>query len=241
MSNSGHIDPNLAMLLFELDIFKLHNFIDDVMSPKFIKKSLSICGHDSNLKDYRNLINNFWHNDKISSITADIKISINKLSSPLPGSSVEIHRRYVEESDLTLVNLLKNIDIKLAIIKRLQNLEFGMPTMSEISSDLNMSERTLRRKLIKLNTSFSELRDHVRSNLAKELLIDSNHSTEDVAERLGYSDAANFRHAFKRWHGEPPSFFRKKMTSAKLWTAPQGNFRSGAILDSSDTSRSERR
>ncbi|MNG08999.1 Bacterial regulatory helix-turn-helix protein, AraC family [compost metagenome] len=33
-------------------------------------------------------------------------------------------------------------------------------------------------------------------------------TTEEIAERLNYSDAANFRHAFKRWTGRSPKEYR---------------------------------
>lgn len=35
-------------------------------------------------------------------------------------------------------------------------------------------------------------------------------TTEDIASRLGYSDAANFRHAFVRWTGSSPTSFRPR-------------------------------
>lgn len=219
MSTSGHVDAHFAMLLFELDIFKLHNFLEEVIPSNSIKRILRICGRETNLNDCKQLINDAWHNQGLTVITAELQIPKNKISLPLPGALTKLHRRCVAEGELLLDNLRDPFDVKFAIISRLQNLENGVPTMAEIAADLDMSERTLRRKLIKLNTSFSELRDQVRIALAEELLVGSNRSTEDVAERLGYSDAANFRHAFKRWHGEPPSFFRKKMTNSNLRAA----------------------
>jgi AraC-like DNA-binding protein len=34
-------------------------------------------------------------------------------------------------------------------------------------------------------------------------------TNEEIASRLGYSDAANFRHAFVRWTGKAPREYRK--------------------------------
>ena len=45
--------------------------------------------------------------------------------------------------------------------------------------------------------------------LAKEYLKTTRMTTEDIAEMLGFSEAANFRHAFKRWTGKSPSDFRR--------------------------------
>jgi AraC-like DNA-binding protein len=49
----------------------------------------------------------------------------------------------------------------------------------------------------------------VRCQLAKEYLRTTRLSTEDIADVLGFSDAANFRHAFRRWTGKPTSEFRR--------------------------------
>jgi len=51
----------------------------------------------------------------------------------------------------------------------------------------------------------------VRRDLALRYLSRSELTIEAIADRLGYSDAANFRHAFKRWTGQPPSKFRDEL------------------------------
>ena len=48
----------------------------------------------------------------------------------------------------------------------------------------------------------------VRCQLAKEYLRTTRLSTEHIADALGFSDAANFRHAFRRWTGKTTSEFR---------------------------------
>ncbi|MCF8471343.1 MAG: AraC family transcriptional regulator [Sphingomonadaceae bacterium] len=238
---SDQIDPKTSMLLFEIDVFKIHNFIEDIIPHSCINKSIYVCGYETKIDEFNNFINDFLIKSNLSEITVDFKIPQSQLLSPLHSAVAETHSRCLSEGNAALDNLRETLDIEFAIISRLQHLDIGVPTMAEIAADLNMSERTLRRKLIKLNTSFSELRDQVRIALAAELLLDSTQSTEDVAERLGYSDAANFRHAFKRWHGEPPSFFRKKMARTNLWVTTQGYFGNCANLDCSETSKRESR
>ena len=51
--------------------------------------------------------------------------------------------------------------------------------------------------------------EEVRETLALELIQGTNLSLEDISYRLGYSDTANFFHAFKRWKGQTPNHFRK--------------------------------
>jgi AraC-like DNA-binding protein len=78
---------------------------------------------------------------------------------------------------------------------------------AEVARGLGMSERTLKRKLAEQGTSYSELLDRERHSQAVELLRGAA-SIDDVAERLGYSDAANFTRAFRRWTGRSPRVHR---------------------------------
>lgn len=84
--------------------------------------------------------------------------------------------------------------------------DFPDPNM--ISSALGMSGRTMRRRLNNMGTSFSALIDKVRCQLAINLIQNKNLSNESLADELGYSDASNFYNAFKKWTGNPPSYYR---------------------------------
>ena len=57
--------------------------------------------------------------------------------------------------------------------------------------------------------SYQELLDEVRRNLAVDYLSNSLLSVEQIAELVGYGEAANFRKAFRKWTGKAPSEFRK--------------------------------
>jgi len=83
-----------------------------------------------------------------------------------------------------------------------------MPSMEMVAADLNMTTRTLRRRLLDEGTTFIELRDEVRLTLAEEFLSGPWLSVEQIAERLGYAEATSFINAFKRWHGCTPHAFR---------------------------------
>ena len=85
----------------------------------------------------------------------------------------------------------------------------GRPTsLEDVARNLNMSARTLRRKLREENTSFRQLVDELRQDFALRYLRDTDLTVEDIAETLGFSDAANFRHAFRRWTNASPHEFR---------------------------------
>ena len=78
---------------------------------------------------------------------------------------------------------------------------------NELALQLNLSARTLRRRLAESNTSFQEVRRKALNARAKRLLSQDLLAGE-VAEELDYSDERSFRRAFIRWNGISPSRFR---------------------------------
>ena len=67
-----------------------------------------------------------------------------------------------------------------------------------------MSERSLRRHLSQRDTSFRLLLQEVRLFEAKKLLKTTALTVNQIALKLGYQEAANFRSAFKSWTGLTP-------------------------------------
>mgnify|MGYP000405331094 CR=1 FL=1 len=82
-------------------------------------------------------------------------------------------------------------------------------TLHDTAAKLKLSTRTLRRRLQEEGTNFQNLVRLCRMNQAKEKLINTQLTIEEIAFSLSYSDASAFTHAFKRWAGMPPSALRK--------------------------------
>jgi AraC-like DNA-binding protein len=82
------------------------------------------------------------------------------------------------------------------------------PSASEIASEFGLSLRTLHRRLAEDGISFQAIVDGVRRSLAVELLENTYMAVDQIAERIGFSDATSFRKAFKKWTGRSPSEFR---------------------------------
>ncbi|KAF1069581.1 MAG: putative HTH-type transcriptional regulator [Pseudomonas citronellolis] len=92
-----------------------------------------------------------------------------------------------------------------------QHLASHLPDASSLDAvarHLHRSSRTLRRHLQQHNTSYQQVLDEVRFDKARQLLKDTDLPIYLIAERLGYSETASFRHAFQRWSGATPSLFR---------------------------------
>ena len=84
----------------------------------------------------------------------------------------------------------------------------GFHPLPRIAKKMHMSVRTLKRKLEADGTSYSELLEEHRRGKAMLLLRRDDLAIEEIADRLGYSDAANFTRAFRRWTGTTPKAFR---------------------------------
>lgn len=82
------------------------------------------------------------------------------------------------------------------------------PDVEAIAARLHMTSRTLRRKLDAEGTSYQGLLVDVRRSLAIDYRRGTSMTVEDIAEALAFSDAASFRHAFRRWTLKRPSEFR---------------------------------
>lgn len=83
-----------------------------------------------------------------------------------------------------------------------------MPSFEELTSLLNMSARTLRRRLEKEGTSYQRIKDNARRDAAISLLSREGLTVSEVAERVGFSDPSAFHRSFKKWTGQSPGSYR---------------------------------
>ncbi len=82
------------------------------------------------------------------------------------------------------------------------------PGLEGLAAHMNCSPRTLRRHLHALGCSYQHLLDELRFEQAKQWLAEDRLPIYRIAEQLGFSETASFRHAFVRWSGVAPKQFR---------------------------------
>jgi len=97
-----------------------------------------------------------------------------------------------------------------SIVRRtlVEKMPWRFPTLETMAAEIALHPRTLRRRLEREGTTYRNVLIEVRRKLAIEYLLRTFMTTEEIATRLGYSDAANFRHAFLRWTGRTPQEYR---------------------------------
>ena len=83
-----------------------------------------------------------------------------------------------------------------------------IPHLPEVARRLAMSPRTLRRRLQERGTTYQHILDEVRIELAKKYLVSTGLSVDQIAGRIGFTEATTFRRAFKKWTGTNIREFR---------------------------------
>ncbi|WP_211441376.1 AraC family transcriptional regulator [Collimonas humicola] len=80
----------------------------------------------------------------------------------------------------------------------------GEPQLEQIATELNITPRTLRRRLDEEGLNYRALLDDVRKHLAERYLLDPRLRLGEIAQLLGYSEQSAFTRAFRRWTGYTP-------------------------------------
>lgn len=108
--------------------------------------------------------------------------------------------------------LLSDMTVRTGLAGRIRGLLMqdiaDRPDFDTTAMQLGVNGRTLRRQLLAEGTSFRALWDELRTEMAIKYLRETAMTNEDVAFALGFSDAANFRQAFRRWTGKTPGQYR---------------------------------
>ena len=86
----------------------------------------------------------------------------------------------------------------------------GLPRRDKVAAELGLTERTLQRRLDEAGTGYQQLLDDLRRELASEWLRSSTMAVNDIAARLGFSEARSFHRRFKAWTGMTPGEYRNQ-------------------------------
>ncbi|WP_445634733.1 AraC family transcriptional regulator [Nostoc sp. DSM 114161] len=89
-----------------------------------------------------------------------------------------------------------------------QHLKGEVPAIKTIARNLAISVRNLQRELQTEGTSYQQLLDATRKELALRHLKKTDTPINDVAFLLGFSEPSAFNRAFKRWTGKTPRAYR---------------------------------
>lgn len=136
------------------------------------------------------------------------------LDLPLPGHQPVALRQALNLLEAESAQARQQMDLLESVERAiLRDLSLGSH-IDKVAAGLNMSSRTLRRRLSEHGMTFEALQDQVRRTRAMSLLNNPDMPLERIAEALGYSDVRGFRRAFKRWTGQSPSACRDEAVAS---------------------------
>ncbi len=134
------------------------------------------------------------------------------VSESIITANYDLLRVLVQHAEAKSILLKEHVEFS-ALVKQaiLNMLKPEIPSMEQIAGHLNLSVRTLQRRLKKEGISFKKVLDDLRKELALTYIRRSDTSISDVAYLLDYSDVSTFNRSFKRWVGSSPSDYRRKV------------------------------
>ncbi len=131
------------------------------------------------------------------------------LDVPLPHSNPVVFEQMVAASEKALATLRSQERTTVRVVTAIRaRLAQGAP-LEAVAHDLNVSARTLRRRLAAEHETYRDLVDTTRRRRAEDLLLNTDLGVGEIASQVGYENLSAFTTAFRRWQGMPPSGFRK--------------------------------
>ena len=113
----------------------------------------------------------------------------------------ELLRKFYPESD----------DIVAQTKQIIQGYESSFPSVPDVAKLFGVSERTYRRKLDLVQTSYRSILDGHKKNRCLDMMASNKVSVNELVDALGYSESASFLRAFKRWTGTTPKQYIKTL------------------------------
>lgn len=132
------------------------------------------------------------------------------LDQPLPQADArlaQLHERYAATQLAALADASAAPDLRAWLSAQLGP---RPPRRPDAARALNLSERTLARRLKEQGRSFEQLLDEVRRDAALHAVARSDRRLSEIAQSLGFAEISTFHRAFRRWTGQPPARWRKQ-------------------------------
>jgi AraC-like DNA-binding protein len=203
----GSIDGDDPMQRQQVELYVLIMMIDTIRlgaGSQWQPTTLYLQNHDrKGLADVP-LIRNA--NARFGCKATAIGFPLSLLSKPLQGDIAAFTKPENEPDDIIL-----DIDFGNSLRRVLKNyMRFTHLSLDITAEILGITPRTLQRYLKKSGLTYQEIIEQLRYETALPLLQDKQQNILEIALELGYSDAAHFTRAFRRWAGISPSEYRRQ-------------------------------
>jgi len=143
-------------------------------------------------------------------------IDASLIDRPLPNANPALVQLLTGRLNARLAAYRAGSSLRMLVLSGLhQQMRRGKPSLDDTARLLGMSGRTLRRRLLEEELSYSELLATARKEAAEVYIHEEKMSLAEIAGLLGYSDQTAFMRAFRIWFGESPGAYREKLRERK--------------------------
>lgn len=136
-----------------------------------------------------------------------ILIANSLLDQLLPRANRQVVRQY-DAMMASLANEQSDV-LRACRLYLYEEMDKSPPTLARTAQALDMTERTLRRRIREEGTTFRAIIEGLRKHLCNLYLAENTRSIEEIAQLLGYSETSAFTRAHMRWYNTPPSRARR--------------------------------
>jgi AraC-like DNA-binding protein len=199
-------DPQVYRFITEMQIGIHISLMQDIMGPAFTPDKISIAYQDAH--DFGLPADQIGCRLSFASRTNQIIFRSAWLDQSANLGNKTTYPAVVALCDDLLNDLKSRVglagEIRALLLRDITN----PPTLAAVANLFEVSDRSLRRDLREQGISFRGLLDELRTQIALKYLRTTRLTNEDIALALGFSDAANFRRAFRRWTNKSPGEIR---------------------------------
>lgn len=128
------------------------------------------------------------------------------------GMLEELKQRASEEIEQLKTESSLVFSIKKLLLQDLTN----RMSLEQVAESIHASPRTIQRKLSKENTSFHQIDEYIRTQMAVKYLDESDRSIDEISYLLGYSESSSFIRAFGKARGISPYKYKIEQQRASL-------------------------
>lgn len=129
-----------------------------------------------------------------------LEIDPSALDRAAPHRNAELHDALVERTEQLRHRVLGELSVSERVARDVRVALPRLPAMAEVARTLEMSERSLRRRLRDEGTSYSDVIDRVQRELSRELVASGNRPQKELAAALGFDSVSGLTRALKRWN-----------------------------------------
>lgn len=143
---------------------------------------------------------------------AVIRFHASYLDLPLRRDETALRQMLQRALPLTVLQYRRDRLLVQQLRQAMANPAVTSHTATTLAAALNLSPRSLHRQLNEEGASLQLLKDEVRFERAKEVLLRTTKPVKQVAAAAGFRNEKSFTRAFRAWSGETPGAFRQRST-----------------------------